>query len=326
MGSSLSAEEREAFENARLRDKSVSTEINYPSQNILLLGTGNSGKSTIYKQIKLLFGSTYTEEAKAYSKDAIHTNIIFSMKSLCDQCAKFHLEDSLIAKDEHEIFSKYSERELTPELANYAKNLWNDPTIQQIWNRRSEFQIIEMTEYWMNEIDRVSATDYIPTFDDILRYRVRTSGSIAERMLINGIQTLITDTGGERSERKKWIHLFDNTTAIIYVTAVSEFDLSIFEDGETNRMVESLCVFKEVCNRPIFNEIPIFVFLNKCDLFEKKIKTKNIGDIPEFADYSGEPGNYEDGIRYFTNKFRELNENLNKEIFSMRHVHLIQMK
>ena len=32
------------------------------------------------------------------------------------------------------------------------------------------------------------------------------------------------DVGGQRNERRKWIHCFDNVTAVIFVTAISEYD------------------------------------------------------------------------------------------------------
>jgi len=49
--------------------------------------------------------------------------------------------------------------------------------------------------------------DYIPTTQDILRSRVRTGGSVCETtfaLLDNEIRMI--DVGGQRCERKKWIH------------------------------------------------------------------------------------------------------------------------
>ena len=48
----------------------------------------------------------------------------------------------------------------------------------------------------------------------------------------------------------------------------------MFEDNSVNRMQESLELFKEVAGNPIFEKTPIFVFLNKKDLFEEMIATK----------------------------------------------------
>jgi len=43
----------------------------------------------------------------------------------------------------------------------------------------------------------------------------------------------VFDVGGQRTERRKWIHCFDDVNAIIFIIAISEFDLTLEEDGET---------------------------------------------------------------------------------------------
>ena len=40
------------------------------------------------------------------------------------------------------------------------------------------------------------------------------------------------DVGGQRSERKKWIHCFEGVTAIIFIVAMSEYDMTLAEDQE----------------------------------------------------------------------------------------------
>ena len=45
------------------------------------------------------------------------------------------------------------------------------------------------------------------------------------------------DVGGQRSERKKWIHCFEGVTAIIFLVAMSEYDLTLAEDQEMVRCV-----------------------------------------------------------------------------------------
>ena len=50
------------------------------------------------------------------------------------------------------------------------------------------------------------------------------------------------DVGGQRSERKKWIHCFEGVTAIIFCVALSDYDLVLAEDEE---MVRSLWVASE---------------------------------------------------------------------------------
>ena len=49
------------------------------------------------------------------------------------------------------------------------------------------------------------------------------------------------DVGGQRSERKKWIHCFEGVTAIIFCVAMSEYDMVLAEDEE---MVSCPLIFR----------------------------------------------------------------------------------
>ena len=79
------------------------------------------------------------------------------------------------------------------------------------------------------------------------------------------------DVGGQRNERKKWIHCFENVTAVIFVAALSEYDQVLYEDETTNRMTEALNLFDEICNSRWFRETSMILFLNKRDLFQAKV-------------------------------------------------------
>ena len=41
----------------------------------------------------------------------------------------------------------------------------------------------------------------------------------------------VVDVGGQRSERKKWIHCFEDVTAILFFVALSEYDMTLREDA-----------------------------------------------------------------------------------------------
>ena len=99
------------------------------------------------------------------------------------------------------------------------------------------------------------------------------------------------DVGGQRSERKKWIHCFEGVTAIIFCVALSGYDLVLAEDEEMNRMMESMKLFDSICNNKWFVETSIILFLNKKDLFEQKIKYSPLSIC--FPEYKG---------RFFHNK------------------------
>ena len=113
------------------------------------------------------------------------------------------------------------------------------------------------------------------------------------------------DVGGQRNERKKWIHCFDNVTAVIFVAAVSEYDQVLYEDNTQNRMEEALNLFEEICNSRWFTETSMILFLNKCDLFDKKFYDVPMSDF--FPDYTGGV-DITKGYEYILNKFLGKNQ------------------
>lgn len=81
------------------------------------------------------------------------------------------------------------------------------------------------------------------------------------------------DVGGQRNERRKWIHCFDSVDAIVFVVSLSEFDQNLYEDETKNRLDEALELFAQIVNSKWFKESSIILFLNKKDLFEKKVNS-----------------------------------------------------
>lgn len=122
----------------------------------------------------------------------------------------------------------------------------------------------------------------------------------------------MVDVGGQRSERRKWIHCFENVTSIMFLVALSEYDQVLVEsDNEVshapkincyfeaifaacpvsslcslffqNRMEESKALFRTIITYPWFQNSSVILFLNKKDLLEEKILNSHLVDyFPEF--------------------------------------------
>lgn len=157
---------------------------------------------------------------------------------------------------------------------------------------------------YLDSLDRISATNYVPTQDDVLRTRVKTTGIVETRFTFKGLYFRMFDVGGQRSERKKWIHCFEGVTAIIFCVALSGYDLVLAEDEEMNRMTESMALFDQICNNKWFVNTSIILFLNKKDLFAEKIRKSPLNIC--FPEYTGE-NSYEEAAAYIQVKFEELN-------------------
>ena len=115
------------------------------------------------------------------------------------------------------------------------------------------------------------------------------------------------DTGCENSEKKKWIHHFDDVKLIIFVASLIEYDQLLAEDDHTNRMKESVNLFQTILNYQCFKNTPIILFLNKKDILEEKIKS---GKNPVQDFFPDCPGNdYESAETYFKELFIAQNPN-----------------
>jgi guanine nucleotide-binding protein subunit alpha len=133
------------------------------------------------------------------------------------------------------------------------------------------------------------------------------------------------DVGGQRSERKKWIHCFENVTALVFLVALSEYDQTLYEDSTVNRMQESLTLFDSICNSRWFVKTSIILFLNKIDLFAEKLQHSPLGYY--FPDYRGAGGSgrgqqgaeeeYDAACEYFLHRFVSLNQSAaSKQIYA----------
>ena len=105
------------------------------------------------------------------------------------------------------------------------------------------------------------------------------------RILKNQFFLSMFDVGGQRSERKKWIHCFEAVTSIIFCVALSEYDQVLLEESKQNRMLESLILFESVINSRWFVRSSIILFLNKVDIFKTKLPKVPLERY--FPDYTG---------------------------------------
>jgi len=281
-----------------------------------LLGAGDSGKSTIAKQMKIIHLDGFNDEERMGYKTTIANNILTAMRTLIHQANKFeyHLSTGNESRAQTIVsIPRDQEPAITKEICDSVVSLWQDNAIKQTYARASEYQLNDSTQYYFENIQRIAAPNYIPSEQDVLRSRVKTTGVLETVFEVEEIIFRLVDVGGQRSERRKWIHCFEDVTAIIFCVAISEYDLKLYEDNETNRMHESLQLFKELCNTKWFQQTAFILFLNKKDIFEEKIKRVPLTVC--FPDYNG-PQTFESASTFVKERFLELNDNKSKTIYA----------
>jgi len=279
---------------------------------LLLLGAGESGKSTFAKQIKIIHLGGFSVDERMHFKEVIFENVMYSVRSLILAAEKNNIALDPSNKDTATRLLEVSTVELDETLGAYIKSVYEDPGIKKTFEQYTSFHLLDSTDYFLSNIDRIVQPDYTPTIDDLLRCRAKTTGIQELTIDIEQNRLIIVDVGGQRSERKKWIHCFQDVTAVLFFVALSEYDLKLYEEEETNRMHESLKLFDDICNSKWFVSIPIILFLNKIDLFRDKISRVNITEA--FPDYDGAQ-ECDAASDYIQNQFVALNENPEKGVY-----------
>ncbi|XP_054586527.1 guanine nucleotide-binding protein G(i) subunit alpha-2b isoform X2 [Nothobranchius furzeri] len=299
MGCTVSAEDKAAAERSKMIDKNLREDGEKAAREVklLLLGAGESGKSTIVKQMKIIHEDGYSEDECKQYRAVVYSNTIQSIMAIVKAMASLKIDYSNPARadDAQQLFALSAAAEeqgiLPEDLANVIRRLWADSGIQSCFTRSREYQLNDSAAYYLNDLERIAKADYIPTQQDVLRTRVKTTGIVETHFTFKELHFKMFDVGGQRSERKKWIHCF-----------------------EGNRMHESMKLFDSICNNKWFTETSIILFLNKKDLFEEKITRSPLTIC--FPEYSG-ASKFDEAASYIQTKFEDLNKKKDtKEIYT----------
>ncbi|XP_036797927.1 guanine nucleotide-binding protein subunit alpha-13 isoform X2 [Oncorhynchus mykiss] len=295
----LTSNEAEQLRKSKEIDKGISRDKPYVKRlvKILLLGAGESGKSTFLKQMRIIHGQDFDQRAKEEFKATIFSNVIKGVRVLVDAREKLHIPWGEASNQRHgETMMAFDTRSArmahgmveTKVFLQYLPSiqaLWADTGIQDAYDRRREFQL-----------------DYLPTQQDILLARKPTKGIHEYDFEIKNVPFKMVDVGGQRSERRRWFECFDSVTSILFLVSSSEYDQVLMEDRQTNRLSESLNIFETIVNNRVFSNVSIILFLNKTDLLEDKVRSVPIKDY--FPEYPGEPHSLADVQRFLVDCFR----------------------
>ncbi|XP_010770665.1 guanine nucleotide-binding protein subunit alpha-13-like [Notothenia coriiceps] len=137
-------------------DRCLSREKTYVKRlvKILLLGAGESGKSTFLKQMRIIHGQDFDHQAQEDFRATIYSNVIKGIRVLVDAREKLHIPwgdtdnqkhgDSVMAFDTRSAKMAIGQLETSVFLRYLPaiKALWADSGIQYAYDRRREFQLV----------------------------------------------------------------------------------------------------------------------------------------------------------------------------------------
>ncbi|XP_016382605.1 guanine nucleotide-binding protein subunit alpha-11-like [Sinocyclocheilus rhinocerous] len=274
---------------------------------VLLLGTGESGKTTFMKQMKIIHGSGYSEdERRGYTK-LVFQNVFQAMSAMTDAMKMLKIPYS---SPQNEIYAQWFQdldiHQITQLQRSYVEaihHLWADKGFKICYRRRREYQLLDSTKYFIDDLDRIAAEGYIPTPQDVLQVRFPTTGISDHCFTLEKMTLRIVDVGGQRGQRRKWIHCFENVTSLIFLASLSEYDQLLEENNKDNRMEESLSLFYTTIHSMWFANSSIILFLNKTDIMAEKIQFSDLKTY--FPEFNGRRRDIQDAMLFIRNLYRQ---------------------
>ncbi|KAF9997911.1 guanine nucleotide-binding protein subunit alpha [Entomortierella chlamydospora] len=199
---------------------------------LLILGPSETGKTTVLKQLKLLYGRKGLDAERQTYRRVVHLNIMKAIQSLCYglQRANIPLEHAEnIAHLEtvmrleatlkrysitsigftnpaipRKITDAKAETDMFLDMVPAIRALWADGGIQETFRTGANLNLQDSARYFLDSVDRIADLNYVPTDDDILQARVRTLAVSEHIFNIDGVTYKIFDVGGQKSLRKYW--------------------------------------------------------------------------------------------------------------------------
>lgn len=316
-------DELESLQRSRKIDKMIQKDKQVIRRQVklLLLGAGESGKSTFLKQMRIIHGFNFDEEVLCEFRTVVFQNVVKGMKVLVDARDKLCIPwgDAANAHHGQRILryepSQALDWDTFSRFAPSVRILWQDDAIRTAFDRRVEFQLGDGVRYFFDNLDRIAAKDYVPTNQDILHARKATKGITEFVIPVNGIPFRFVDVGGQRSQRQKWFRCFDSVTSILFLVSSSEFDQVLLEDRCTNRVTESRSIFDTIVNNRCFAEVSIILFFNKTDLLQEKLQARTTSIADYFEDFRGDPHDLQQVQRFLVDWFYSVRRNRHKPLF-----------
>lgn len=144
---------------AERRDREISRQLKMDEMRLkkefklLLLGAGESGKSTIVKQMRIIHGENYSEKERLEFRDVIFDNILRSMRAMLDAMDKVDprcvLANPANAQNAAIVRSYDPSVRQNLDFQRYLpalKALWADQGIRDVFDLRRQYQLIDSTQ------------------------------------------------------------------------------------------------------------------------------------------------------------------------------------
>ncbi|CAE1267425.1 GNA [Acanthosepion pharaonis] len=216
--------------------------------------------------MKIIHNDGFSKDELLAFRPAVLDNLLNSMKYVLTGMGllRVKLEDPRNRINAQTVLSCTCCMDESQTMLKYVwdalRSLWRDKGVRNAVSKGYEYELNDSAIYYFENMERICSSKYIPNATDVLRARVRTTGIIETCFRINHVIFRMFDVGGQRSERRKWIQCFDDVRAVLFVVALSSYDMCLYEDPNVNRLQESFFLFS--LSLSVFLSSSYFLFLS----------------------------------------------------------------
>ncbi|XP_029015890.1 guanine nucleotide-binding protein G(o) subunit alpha-like [Betta splendens] len=327
MGMCLHRDVTEASKKAKIQNSKIEEDLSEQAKSernvvkMLMLGSAETGKSTLIKQVKIIHSQGFSTQELLSFKPAVMDNLQTSMKFVLHGMGMLRIN---LANKNNKAHARSvlscgrclgDDQELLPFVAHAFYALWADQGVRAAAARGHEFGLNDSALYFFDNISRIIAPGYVPSETDVLRVRVRTSGIIETQFQVDEVIYRLYDVGGQRSQRRKWLRCFDGVQAVLFVVALSSYDQTLTDDPSVNRLQESLELFSSICSNAVFESSSLILFMNKTDLFREKVLHSGRHVRFYICSYTGADADVDAAAHHITAMFSACNRRPDKPVY-----------
>eukprot|EP01083_Nonionella_stella_P026445 72804_1 len=261
---------------------------------LLLIGSPDAGASTLFETFKLVPNDHNLDLLLREGRSAIRQNCVSGILTLLQQSQDLYDQDTqhnkeclvslsddvvnainLIVHYKSESFTHHLGHNESQELCKAIYKIWRLDSIQATFLLRdTKYRFPVNVDYFFDKIKEIMMEDYIPTKEDALKCKMPKSRSIEHTYTYKEKEYKVIDSSALSNERRKWIHQFDTSDAILFVAALDNYNTISSEDalGNTHNAMHEAIASYAICNSKWLKNPEVILFLNRDDLFREKLR------------------------------------------------------
>ncbi|KJA24410.1 hypothetical protein HYPSUDRAFT_65621 [Hypholoma sublateritium FD-334 SS-4] len=281
-----------------------------------LLGSSGSGKSTIMKQMDIIYQGGISEKNRY--QQLVYENIYSAIADVVQHMNQNQYWSNFKYKGyeniANKIVSEWNCRATMPDHVGIViEEIWSDSFVRSLVNLGKFVFSCDSSEYFLNNISRIGHPSYCPSDEDIIRGWCTSTGIYTQTFNIKSAQVEVIDTSGARSERRKWRHCFQPGMLVVFCVALTDYSQRLSEDKSASRMTDSLQLFKDIANSKELLESSMIIIFTKADHLRERIEKTPLSH--SFVDYTGED-TFEAALSYIANRYLSLVVSRTKPIYT----------